>query len=361
MSSILAWRSLFAPLVLTLALVFGVNYLAPMGSAKVQLNPPARGQDVYVLGNSMFGTGLDLDRLRAALPDQAVDFGYYNGHYTSMWYLAASVGMDRRSAPKTVVWGFRPTYAILPAFRQNKETDESAFALEAPQAYREILERAGDPTSSTASSDGEPDYVDQQVNFSGRASVEPFERYGAVLADLIKQPFDGMNGSVNVLAWLVDTSSATVEGAGFSAGVKDLDPSLGLRPTDRLIAYVTNGRIQRADALVVDNGDQFIQGETMPFDQSFIPPTTEAFERLGVRQVVVIFKPVRMFDGPLSAEAQAFYDDAKAYFRRKDILVIDLIADENVVRSFFASGDHYNQAGAEYVTDRIAEAVRGLR
>ena len=360
MSSILAWRSLLAPLLLAFIFVLTVNYLGSDTTDETkQLSPPAAGQDVYVLGNSMFGTGLDLERLRSELPGETVDFGYYNGHYSSMWYLAATQGMTRRTAPDTLVWGFRPTYAILPAFRQNKDTAETVLAQDAPATYNNILLSAGDPTRSDLP--GKAEDADQQVNFSGRQSTEPFERYGAILADLIKAPFDGMNGERNVLSLSVNKVSSEIDKVGAAAGIESLAPEQNNRPTDLLIAYVTNGRIQKADALVVDNGDRFIQGEKMSFADSFIPPTSEAFKALGVRQVVVIFKPVTTFESPMDAQTQAFYEDAKRYFEREGIEVIDLLDDPSLKRSFFASGDHYNQDGARYVTDKIAQQIKSGR
>ena len=358
MSAILAWRSLITPLVLALGMVFGVNYLSIGGSTKVELNPAVERQDVYVIGNSMFGTALDLRQLRDALPGEDVDFAYYNGHYTSMWYLAATVGMDAGNAPETIVWGFRPTYAILPAFRQNKETDENRFAVEAPQAYWDVLAAAGDPTAQDdAPADTAAKGVNDQVNFSGRASAEPFERFGALASDTIKRPFDALNGATDVKSLLVDRSASMLERVGFSMGIEALDPASARRPSDRLIAYATNGRVQRADALVIDNGEQFVNGERMIFGDSFIPRTSEVFERLGVRQIVVIFRPVRMYSEPMAADADAFYRDALTYFEARDIEVIDLIADPGLELRFFAKGDHYNQEGAEYVTRRIAETV----
>jgi len=358
MKSIFVWRSLATPLMLTFAIVFALNYAStnPVSDQRVSLAPPASAQEVYVLGNSMFGTGLDLQQLRDAFPDQKVDFGYYNGHYSSMWYLAATVGMDRSTAPDTVVWGFRPTYGVLPAFRQNKETAESTFIIEAPDRYHDIMASAGAPTN-TIGADANED-VDRQVNFSGRDSVEPFERISAIFADLLKAPFDTMNGNTNLLDISVDRTALFVERAGYAMGVSAFDPEAQrAKATDLLIAYVSNNRIQRADALVVDNGERFIEGERRTFDQSFIPATAEAFERLGVRQIVVIFKPVGMFDGPMNRDATAFYNDALAWFESEGIEVIDLIEDRNVVQAYFASGDHYNQAGAEYVTERIAVQI----
>ena len=360
MSSILAWRSLITPLLLTLALVFGVNYLTIEEDAgELALDPPADAQDVYVLGNSMFGTGLDLELLRSRLPGERVDFGYYNGHYTSMWYLAATRGMMRRTAPETVVWGFRPTYAILPAFRQNAETAETVFAADAPARYNEILRLAGDPTR--ADLPGKEEDADEQVNFSGRMSTEPFERFGAIAAEYMKLPFAGLNGDKNVLRMSVDGVSGAVNSAGASLGLSDLDPAQGNRPTDLLISYVTEGRIQKADALVVDNGESFVQGKNALFEDSFVPEITQAFEALGTNQVVVIFKPVNSYYRPMDPEVQAFYEAALDYFSDKDIRVIDLVADPSLERAYFARGDHYTQEGARYVTGRIADALTGER
>lgn len=361
MKQIAAWLGAAVPLILGFA---GASALGYTGFGKTQTSGPAlepvvERQDVYVMGNSMFGTGFNVERLRNRLPDADIDFAYYNGHYTSMWHLAVQVGMNRENAPDTIVWGFRPTYANRPAFRQNKETLETVFAAEAPAIHRQVLAKAQDPNAIEMV--GEDDDVSEQVNFSGKASGEPFERFGAYAADILKAPFASLNGSSDVLNASVDATSLAVEYLGVSAfGLDTLRTEDGrAKPTDLLISYVTDGRIQRADALVIDNGERFVQGEKVRFADSFVPPITERIRDLGSRQVVVIFKPVSTFSQPLAPDLQLFYDDALAYFEAEGVEVIDLIADPNMVQAWYASGDHFTGEGMSYITDRIAAVIQG--
>lgn len=89
---------------------------------------------VYLLGNSMFATGVDLEAMQAGIPERDVRFNYYDGHYTSLWYLIAKGALGpSEERPELIVWGFRPRYAMVPAFRQNRPNSTELFEFADPE------------------------------------------------------------------------------------------------------------------------------------------------------------------------------------------------------------------------------------
>ena len=349
------WSGLIIPL--TLALGFALlakqimTWSAPEGPP--QLTPPSENQDVYVLGNSMFGTGLDLKHLRVLRPEDQIDFGYYNGHYTSMWHLAVSVSMPRETAPNIVVWGFRPTYAITPAFRQNKQTAEQDFVHLAPPAYHHVHANAGDPIAKLRDTEAYT-LVDDNL-FQGSASPEPFEYAGAFIAHQLNQFI--LSDDDEFGQTLQKRSAQSLMQLFQIWDSPTSETAQAPRASDLLISYVTEGQITRADALVIDNGERFIRGKRVTFDESFIPLITEQLRRNGSRQLVILFKPASMLGGRIDPDVRAFYDAAIEHFDQNAIAYIDLIGDPEMKNKFYAKGDHFNAKGALYVTERINQAL----
>ncbi len=106
--------------------------------------PPIDG-GIYVLGNSLFTTGVDIGALSDAFPDDEVTFGEYSGHYSNMWYAAVRNGLAPSGArPKLVVWGFRPSRALFPAFRSARRTDLDAFLDQGDRDFARVMERSGE-------------------------------------------------------------------------------------------------------------------------------------------------------------------------------------------------------------------------
>jgi len=92
---------------------------------------------VYLLGNSMFATGVDLEAMQTEVPERDVSFNYYDGHYTSLWYLIAETALGpAEERPELIVWGFRPRYAMIPAFRQNRPNSTDLFEFSDPEYER---------------------------------------------------------------------------------------------------------------------------------------------------------------------------------------------------------------------------------
>jgi len=109
-----------------------------------QLPVPLESGDVYLLGNSMFKTGIDVEHLQALLPAESVKFSYHDGYYSNLWYLMAKnaiVPSDQR--PSILVWGFRPTYAIQPAFQKRDSPDITTFRLEEEPFWEDVVSSRG--------------------------------------------------------------------------------------------------------------------------------------------------------------------------------------------------------------------------
>ena len=208
---------------------------------------------IYLLGNSMFKTGIDVQLLDDSLPNDLVDFEYHNGHYTNLWYLIAKSALPEiKEVPSVIVWGYRPRYALDPAFRQNRLNATDLFAID-------------DPIYNSLSASGE----------------------------------------------------------------------------------ITNG-----------GAGDFIAGPFKSFNDGYIPRTAEAISDLGIPQVVIIWRPVAAATGELSNAEINFVSDSLEYFSENSIPVLNLFNDEDIGIDFFASGDHYNAAGREYITLKLANFLQ---
>lgn len=300
-----------------------------------------RGQPVdggvYFIGNSMFGTGLDLAAARRSLPEETVSFGYYDGHYSSMWYAGFRNSLlPSGIRPKVVIWGFRPTYALYPAFRQNRETELSHFYDTDDPVFQKLLALSSGETT-LANTGRSFDFVAALSKYapvvSRRAEIK--DAIAAVLARTVARLFAGH----------VETAQSFAE------------PDGTMKISDVIVSFATGGEIQRADALVIDNGERFVTGPAASFDQSFVPLTAKLLKDANIAQLVVIFKPVSIFAGEAPPDVLAYYHDAVAFLEKENIPYIDFLADEALTPDLYAKGDHYTHDGMRYVTDRMVAAL----
>jgi len=325
--------------------IFGLVDLA-VGLAQTSKNslderlPVAMTQDdVYLLGNSMFKTGVDLDQLSEILPSESVKFSYHDGYYSNLWYLMAknAIVPRRSDLPKVLVWGFRPTYANQPAFQKIDSPDIDTFSLESEPFWDEVVSSQGlteIPDKTLASRMADRSTIrneraraqDWTQSAANRISVSLLDAVGAGSADALR--------------------SALVDG----------DDSV----SDVLLRAVTDGRVQMSEELVVDAGAQFIEGPRVRFDQSFIPPTTELLRDAGVRQLVIIFKPVSVLNGTIAPSAVEFADAASLFFEEQGIPYLNLLDEASLSLDQYASGDHYNADGRENVTALVGNRLRLL-
>lgn len=347
MKIFLTYTNTLLSVVFALIIVKASGFAGKAETKSFELEPPAERQDVYIFGNSMFGTGIDLDIIRKSMPSKTIEFAYYNGYYTSMWHLGVSLAMEVDNAPNTVVWGFRPTYAIRPAFRQNIVTVENDFSTLMPNDHRETLINAGD--YSLVKGDSLSQTITDPDDTSSKSSLEPFESLAWSLAETVKSPFAALNGEVDVLNNTITQIFST-----FKVWTGDTESG---KPTDLLIEYVSNGNIQKADALVIDSGKKFITGKKVKFQNSFVPKITEKISALGAEQVVIIFRPVNSYDEGLEEDIAEFYKEAQGYFEENNVRVIDMLSDDDLKRNMYASGDHFNQAGRELISNRVIDAL----
>ncbi|MFT5210347.1 MAG: hypothetical protein ACI9CE_002072 [Flavobacterium sp.] len=345
------------PIFVSVALICLLNIAVISSKSNLpSLDVVPDSQNIYVLGNSMFGTGFSLSHARAKLPNKRVDFAYYNGHYTSMWHLAVTVGMQLRTAPDVLVWGFRPTYAVYPAFRQNRKTTQKEFSKHMNTVHRAILANAGDPAYSDSKGTS---FAIPGTSFQSE-SDEIFEKMGSKIGNLIKDYVFALSTDAAILGSLIDNVALAVAELITSIGLPRnalfTDDEL-TKPSDLLIRYTTNGRIQVADAQVIDNGEKFIKGDAVSFSDSFLPETIREIQKLGSSQLVVIFKPISTFDAPLDDNVQQLYLDALEYMNENDIPFLDLMVVEDLSKEMYAEGDHLNESGRIFVTDLIVERL----
>ena len=360
MNRIKQFSSVFYSFIVVLVLLYvSAKVLVDVEVDEPRLKVVPASQDVYVLGNSMFGVGFDLQAARSQLENRSVDFAYYNGHYTSMWHLGLDIGMEISTAPKIVVWGFRPTYAAFPAFRQNRATEEQEFRKHMNAAHRNILLNSGDPAYERRYKSNPQDTQEAQQFVTS----EVFESLGGKIARKTQLHSKSLSRDSELLGLLVDGFSRVLADVAIKLGYsKELfysDEKL-LELNNLLVEYTTGGRIRVADALVVDNGEQFIRGKAVKFEDSFLPEIVKEIQGLRSKQLVVIFRPVTTYDQPLDGELKAFYEDALSYFNERGLLVLDLLATEGLGREMYADGDHLNEAGRKFVTDLIVEKLESI-
>lgn len=295
--------------------------------------------DVYLLGNSMFKTGIDIDQLATMLPDESVKFSYHDGYYTNLWYLMVkNAFVPAVQRPSLLVWGFRPTYAIQPAFQKIDSPDIEMFRLDEEPFWDEVVSSRGSVELNTGR--GIMDEIGQLSTIhSGRETAQEW----------IQQ-------EMNILTvGALDTLGTSYAGV-LREGLVDGDDAV----SDVLLRTLTEGRVQMSEELVVDDGDRFITGPQVPFEQSFVPHTADLLQEAGIPQLVLIFKPVAAAQGNLDPEAAAFAEAATRYFDARGIPYINFLAEPSVVLEHFAKGDHYNEAGRENLTRLIGERILQL-
>lgn len=303
-------------------------------ASRLFVQPRAGG--VYLLGNSMFKTGVDPAQLQSNLLGTVpVDFEYHNGHYTNLWYLIAKSALGRTAQdPAVVVWGFRPYYARMPAFRQNRLNDTDIFTFE--DALFESL-------SSGAS------FTEPKTLSSAYVKSELDEMSG------LYRERDDVRESLNDGAVEVGVTFLEWAGVGFADRLKDAVVDGDRSLADEITRLVTDGEVVLTEELVVDNEGDFVTGPNVPFREGFIPPTAEAFRDAGLDQLVIIWRPITAAQGaPIPEEAQ-FVEDALAWFEAEGIPALDLYHDDRIQPVHYGAGDHYNEDGRRLITKIVAE------
>ena len=330
-------------LAIAAALLSSAAFL-PKNATEQSIHPlkgPPQENSIYFIGNSMFGTGLDVELVRKKLADNDISFGYYNGYYTNMWYAALRNGLlKHKQQPSLIVWGFRPTYAIYPAFRQNKSTDLDLYTDQNDTTFRGVLSNAGDPIYS----------LSEQVQ-STQPSSSILESLDQAPVFKMRRPFQNMVSQKQFSSFL---SLAALTNPDAHDIIENKDQT---KLSDLIISFVTNGEVKKADAMVIDNGERFINGEAQPFSETFTPLIATLLKEKGLNQLVVIFKPVSEFSNMTKPEALAYHREAIQYFEDNDIPYLDFIADESLTQDLYAEGDHYTQEGMMYITSAIIDKI----
>lgn len=302
-----------------------------------RLNTPPEDGAMFVVGNSMFQTGIDMDLLGRELGSE-VAFDYHNGHYSSLWYLISDLAVPQFDVePDLVVWGFRPFYAADPAFRQNRPTDNDLF--EPGDLLYQRLTTVDDPPAQTFGARTAEELSDRSALLAARDDIQ--ERVSTYVADL----------GVDVLAAVRP---------GETEGFREEYAAGELTIADEFLREVTGGDVQRTEELVVDGVGDFVRGPQTGFGDGFIPETARRFDDEGLEQLVIIWRPVAAADGSEIPDQEEYVRDAIEWFEAQGIPYLDLFSDERISESFYASGDHYNQEGRLLITSIVADRVRAL-
>ena len=231
------------------------------------------------------------------------------------------------------MWGFRPRYAALPAFRQNRPNSTELFVFE-DLAYERLT---GDATV-TPVIDAQS-FLDEWSGVYGQRS----------------EAQDTVSSTTERLG--LDTLDAAGQDiAGLRERLVDGDSSIA----DEIVSAATGGEVQLTEEQVIDGVGDFITGPTLPFDDGFIPLTAESFADNGYAQLVVIWRPVNVAEGNPDPAEDQFVAEAIEHFEAADIPYVDFYHDDRIGLQFFAKGDHYNADGRAEITRILTERIREL-
>ncbi|MBW2274163.1 MAG: hypothetical protein JRG96_12895 [Deltaproteobacteria bacterium] len=296
---------------------------------------PSQGR-IYLLGNSIFKTGIDVESLEARLdPATGVDFEAHEGHYSSFWYLVVKNAIAPvKPHPRLLVWGFRPTYALLPSFRTRRACDIERFLGPDEEVYERLASESGDRLANPASI-----WLTEHSYFYSKRT------------ELQRRLHRTLRGWGLASLYYLGDESAIALGVELARGRE-----LGDLVHRRLAA----GPLALREEGIVDAGEKFVSGPAAPFDQSFVPHIAELIEAAGIPQLVLVFKPVAQLEGGMSPEARDFAEAATRYLENRGIPHVDFVEDPELRLEHYASGDHFNAAGRRIITRRVAEALQGL-
>lgn len=308
-----------------------LRLLLPTQALWLDLDFPPDESRVMTIGNSMFKTGLDPERFEQ-MTEQPLDFNYFDGYYSNLWYLIMKNAISpAEQHPKALIWGFRPNYANIPAFRQRKAGRIEHFRLADEPLFEAI---------------------------SASTDLPWTERVDVVLS---RSRLYTLRGEARTLMLNLGKHAMLRLLGIFDPFYREAVTISRVRSTtvgDLLLAAVTRNQVQMSEELVADvagiEDSRFISGERVPFDHSFVPYVAEIVEAAGIPQLVVIFKPVTEVQGSTPEEVTTFKNQALDFFAQNGIPVANVFDDLELSIDDYGSGDHYNSSGRAKVTDFIA-------
>ncbi len=293
--------------------------------------PPDGG--IYILGNSMFFTAVDVAAVDAAFPAHDVAFEYHGGHYTSLWYLVATSALAEPEArPRLVVWGFRPAFARIPAFRQNEVTAIERF-LPGDAEYQRLAAAGAADAARPAR------YGSSRRWLLESARYETFEEWLVRFAERVGVDPEAVAGAG------APTWEALAAADAFAAGA----------------AAVLAGRAEPVgnDELVPGLGT-FVIGPQAAFADGFVPRTALAIADAGHPQLMVLWRPATAVNGrPVPADRR-FVADARRWASAHQVPLLDLYDDSRILPEHLGSGDHYNEEGRRVATEVLIAALADL-
>ena len=323
-----------------LALFVQILYIQDSKSLEGRLAAPPSEDGVWIVGNSIFQTGVDSNELSHALGDVPVDFEYHGGHYTSLWYLIFKNALpDLERKPAIIIWGYRPQYASQPAFRQNVRNSTEQFLMSYDSTYEQLTGRF-QPGSVGILERG----ADLVRILSERTALW---KYRTVLRDALSN-FGLRLGAF--WAEFVDSNTS----AFVRREILDGD----LEVVDVLTRVTSNGSVKYAAARVDERFGDFITGPTVSYSDSFVPIIADLISDAGIKQLVVLWPPRGGTHTERSKVSDMFVSDSLADLQSRGIPVLNLYDDERFSDlAFFAAGDHFNQEGQILITSLLAREL----
>lgn len=320
-----------------LVLELGARVLTPARRPLTEhLKVQPKSDRIYLLGNSMFKTGFDMEAWPKYLPaDQGIDLAYHDGHYTNLWYLILKNAIiPSEEKPRVLVWGFRPTFAYFPSFRKRARCDIEKFQDGKDATYERIAAEVR-LSRTEAFHNG---FSELSVLYALREGVGT--RQVALLKHL---------GARSILYFKPAHAQA-----------ERLLNSPDVSVSDYLTYALSGGRVQSSAERVVDGGDRFVKGPKVGVSESFVPQIMRLLQEAGIPQLVVIFRPVSATGGGLDADAKQFTEDAISLFEKAGVPYVNLVDEDALTADAYGKGDHYNQKGRAIVTERVGRALSAL-
>ncbi len=291
--------------------------------------------NIYAVGNSMFYTGIDFHLLNSLLPEnEHVDFEYHNGYYSNLWYLLFKTTIiPSKRYPKFVIWGFRPSYAKYPAFRQKKIGDIEKINTKDDPYYELKISYQDIPVKDMSAKDKFQLWIEKNSFIYGKR-----KKTRAKLTSVINK--------IAILALKPIISEARLK------GIKKHFISKKLSVADFLIQKSSKKRFAMVEETVADQGKRFIKGRKVPFDESFIPDIASMLSSAEIPSLVLIFKPSKTVP-----EDIRFADDAEKFFISNKISYINFLNDDRITGDLYAKGDHYNTEGRKLITNIVSQKL----
>lgn len=294
--------------------------IMPERAALAQARP-----DVFFLGNSMMGRGIDLKQMEDLL-QQEVDGHQGPGSGSAYWYVYF----------KNVILATKPPPQVVVLFFRNRELTDTRYRTDPP--YRLQIENF--------SLQDEPELMERA-----------FHRFQSPLDRRMKEQWK--------LNDMREMAKSTAENT-----IRDvIAPMLrGYKAYTRQVAFyqVFHHRLSIPSLLTQIQLSQETDypTETINFEesnpQSFLPLIVEMAKQHDVQLILVRVRKRSALTKPQPPELLDYIASLNAYAAENSVPILDFMEDERIQLKHFVDGDHMNEEGRELLTRLVAEKLLPL-